>query len=274
MGSPSGGRTRPERSRARGLSVWLGALAAVWFTGHFAAARPMGPVFAAAVGSNYLTTASRTHQLPGAGVDCRSCHNFDSGMSHPVDFKPSMAIPGAFPLDEGKLTCITCHDASAGHASHGEPVGVRAGESGAALCSQCHTGASPFSKSAHALATGRAHFTSSSRAGQEGATGGLDRESQNCMSCHDGTAGIDAGTHQFQVAQFGPESDHPIGVPMRVTERTRSGDFRLARRIDARIRLFEGLIGCGSCHSVYSAGPAQLVISNHGSKLCLSCHVQ
>lgn len=274
MGNPAGCGGHPKRFRARGVPMLLGALAGAWFTGHFAAARPMAPFFSTTVRSNLLAPTSQALALPSTGVDCRSCHNFDAGMSHPVDIRPSMAIPGEFPLHDGNLTCITCHDASARHASHGEPVGVRTEESGAALCSQCHAGASPFAKSAHALATNRAHFASSSRAEHEGAPGGLDRESQNCMSCHDGAAGADAGTHQFRVGQSGPEGDHPIGVPMRVTERTRHGDFWLARRVDSRIRLFDGLIGCGTCHSVYAPGQAQLVISNHGSKLCLSCHVQ
>jgi predicted CXXCH cytochrome family protein len=38
--------------------------------------------------------------------------------------------------------------------------------------------------------------------------------------------------------------------------------------------LFDGNLGCGSCHSAYSKEPHLLVMNNRGSKLCLSCHTQ
>jgi predicted CXXCH cytochrome family protein len=43
--------------------------------------------------------------------------------------------------------------------------------------------------------------------------------------------------------------------------------------MDPRIWLFEGRVGCGSCHSPFAGGEALLVMSNVGSRLCLSCHV-
>ncbi len=47
---------------------------------------------------------------------CRSCHDgrLAAGEAHPVDMAPSaqMAhrIPSVFPLDSGKLNCLSCHD--------------------------------------------------------------------------------------------------------------------------------------------------------------------
>lgn len=96
------------------------------------------------------------------------------------------------------------------------------------------------------------------------------------MECHDGSAGPDAGSHPlaFGAGMSETSSEHPVGVFLRETERTRGGDFRIATNPDERIRLFGGKVGCGSCHSVYSPEPADLVMSNRGSRLCLSCHTQ
>ncbi|NNK62673.1 MAG: hypothetical protein HKO98_05620 [Gemmatimonadetes bacterium] len=42
--------------------------------------------------------------------------------------------------------------------------------------------------------------------------------------------------------------------------------------VDPRIRLFDGNLGCGSCHSVYAGEPGLLVMRNERSRLCTSCH--
>jgi len=41
---------------------------------------------------------------------------------------------------------------------------------------------------------------------------------------------------------------------------------------EQEIRLFEGRIGCGTCHDPFSKLPKQLVMSNKGSRICLACH--
>jgi hypothetical protein len=74
---------------------------------------------------------------------------------------------------------------------------------------------------------------------------------------------------------FGEPGDHPIGVQYRAT-RSSGDEVRLvpANRLDKRVRLFDNTVGCGSCHSVYSKQSNQLVMSNLGSKLCLTCHAE
>jgi predicted CXXCH cytochrome family protein len=98
------------------------------------------------------------------------------------------------------------------------------------------------------------------------------------MGCHDGASASDAGggVHAKQMRQGEGGADHPIGIPMRATSRTKDGDFKIANAasLDHRIRLFSGAVGCGSCHSVYSKEPKLLVMSNRGSALCLQCHKQ
>jgi hypothetical protein len=42
---------------------------------------------------------------------CAACHKLSMHSSHPVDIKPSFALPADMPLDErGFITCATCHD--------------------------------------------------------------------------------------------------------------------------------------------------------------------
>lgn len=45
------------------------------------------------------------------GEMCTACHRHAGQSSHPVDMKPSFALPADMPLDErGLMTCATCHD--------------------------------------------------------------------------------------------------------------------------------------------------------------------
>lgn len=40
---------------------------------------------------------------------CEQCHRFPHGLSHPVGVTSAIAPP-EFPLDAGRVTCLTCHD--------------------------------------------------------------------------------------------------------------------------------------------------------------------
>lgn len=205
---------------------------------------------------------------------CVACHHFEPVLTHPTNVMASMPVPPGLPLMGGLVTCLTCHDASAEHATTRQQVGLRTGADAQGLCMQCHQGASNTTKSIHALRTGIAHLNTKHPYDSHAASGVLDGESASCMACHDGTTASDAGSHAVRTSEGEPIPDHPIGIPMRETARNRDRDFRLSHRNDKRIRLFDGAIGCGSCHSVYSRDPGQLVINNRGSKLCLSCHAQ
>lgn len=193
-------------------------------------------------------------------------------MSHPVDVQPAMHRGPELPLENGKIACITCHDAAPDHPQRPGRVGVRV--DGGGLCLQCHQHDSTGTKAAHALSLRRAHLKSEKTPTGAAATFGADVESRECMSCHDGTTGRDAGSHRQVMGnnEFGAE--HPIGVRMRFGEQKRDHDFGMATRLDRRVRLFDGMVGCGTCHSPYSRQPGQLVMSNRGSALCLSCHTQ
>jgi predicted CXXCH cytochrome family protein len=65
-------------------------------------------------------------------------------------------------------------------------------------------------------------------------------------------------------------SRHPIGAEQH--PRGPGDNLVHPNSLDPRIRLFDGRVGCGSCHSPYAREHALLVMSNDRSALCLSCH--
>lgn len=204
---------------------------------------------------------------------CVSCHRFEPVLTHPTNVLASMRVPEDLPLKNGMVTCLTCHDAGPNHATGHQKVGVRGDSTGAGLCMQCHSNAQSSTKAVHTIRGGRAHLGSKSQFDAH-ASSIADGESVSCMGCHDGTSASDAGSHSIKRSQDDMLPDHPIGIPMRETGRKHDSDFRLNRTIDKRIRLYSGNLGCGSCHSIYSTEPKELVMNNRGSKLCLGCHAQ
>lgn len=272
---PSG---RARSRRRAGAFAWGGGLAALVLGGLLA-----GPSRADA--EVVEATPDRRPVAPISWTDssCNGCHRVDETFSHPVGMRPGMPIPEGFPLENGRMTCLTCHDGSDSRrhaeARSGSGAMLRPGISGLSLCAQCHEPSIGSSSDAHSLAAGRAHLRwPDERPDRHVAAfaSGLDAESGTCMECHDGSLASAVGSHSggsLVVSMMG--QDHPIGVPYRATERiARFGSGRVvhAGSLDWRIRLFDGTVGCGSCHSVYSDEPSHLVMSNLGSALCLSCH--
>jgi predicted CXXCH cytochrome family protein len=212
---------------------------------------------------------------------CAGCHQFDPMLSHPVNIAPSMTVPGELPLVDGRMTCQTCHT-EGGIEAHAEATRDHTGmlrmEAGL-LCAQCHSGAELTARSMHPTALGRAHLQAPVRMAVATDTpGALDAESRTCLGCHDGTVAGDivGAMSQGLAVQSG---NHPIGIAHANTLRG-SGAFKYqsdmpvvpASSLPHRFRLFNGNIGCGSCHSPYSDHKNYLVADNYGSRLCLTCH--
>lgn len=104
---------------------------------------------------------------------------------------------------------------------------------------------------------------------------GFDDDSRECMSCHDGTVASDAGRHAASAApDFETLREHPVGVEYRPGRPASDTRLKPTERLDPRVRLFDGQVGCGSCHSIYSSQRKLLVKNNIRSELCLSCHEQ
>lgn len=93
------------------------------------------------------------------------------------------------------------------------------------------------------------------------------------MGCHDGSLASDAGSHRSMRSLDHENQEHPVGT-VYSSASSKLSEMKLvpASRLDARVRLFDGKVGCGSCHSPYSHVSKQLIMSNSGSKLCLTCH--
>ncbi|MDZ4164846.1 MAG: cytochrome c3 family protein [Smithellaceae bacterium] len=199
---------------------------------------------------------------------CLECHKqVGAVLSHPSGLKPSFPLPAEFPLDwSGKMTCVTCHEV------HGKRKNLLVSEkTGKAFCITCHRGAL-LTKQGHEAVSSLVHqpqyeITKFDRP--------LDRESQDCLSCHDGgfarlrevTIGAGIWNHGR-----GAGVSHPVGVDYQ--QASRKGGYKRMTSLNRRIRFFNGKLGCGSCHSLYSALPAKLVMSNQGSALCLECHIK
>jgi len=227
--------------------------------------------------ANSLLPASST----GA---CTKCHGdiLRSGFMHPFDVRPErVSIPLDFPLaPSGLLVCTTCHGV---HAAHLDAFGqktyfLRRQERGRAFCAGCHTQSTLTG--GHELGLGEAHFQSkyiSTGYGQE-----LDETSKNCISCHDGTYGssvsLSSGVWQhssnYDPGGRGLSRKHPIGINYEEA-RLRHGrktDLRPLAMVDPRIQLYDGRLGCGTCHNPYSHLEDDLVMSNERSALCFTCH--
>ncbi len=73
---------------------------------------------------------------------CLNCHDYQEN-HHPVDFVPANAAKVPFPLFEGKVRCLTCHEMHGGPDGHGTPKLLRGGpyeNDRRQICFRCHSG--------------------------------------------------------------------------------------------------------------------------------------
>ena len=235
-----------------------------------------------------------------SSAGCLSCHEISAALSHPMGQVTSRSSERAaeeagLPLEGGGLVgCATCHDERALSLDHGSFTG----DAGLLrlpaerLCGTCHQGAGASgSVLAHGLFSGRAHYgglgglAGRADVGSDiGLDTGFDAETRSCLGCHDGSvAGVAsvAADSAVQPAAGGRrstvEAEHPIGVRydgLGVRSLRARSALRSAASLPAEFRLAEGRLGCGSCHSVYSASPGMLVRSTRHGGLCLGCHIK
>ena len=227
-----------------------------------------------------LSIGWMSRSAAGAVGGCATCHQTEDGFSHPIGVAPTMAVSAALPMENGVMTCTTCHDD--GETAHARatvdhrPM-LRGGLSKRALCMQCHEASSRSAAAMHAVG-GPAHVAwqgkrtrTTARAGRTFMT-----QPESCMGCHDGLISADATPGAVFVSTMNQLS-HPIGV-----DYSRSARARITQRgvaallpgdsLDERIHLNNGQVTCTSCHSIYSSEKKLLVMSNDHSRLCLSCH--
>jgi len=230
-------------------------------------------------------------KIPGAGEKrptlrkditqlCMNCHRQEDGLTHPVDIKPGMKVPPYFPLDwRGMVTCVTCHEVH--HQGFG-PSHMRTSARGQGFCISCHSGLDD--NKMHTLSGVNAHRSASPRllraAYSSGSKGGarLDQMSIKCLSCHDSIVGSAAMVQNQDMLRSRHSNvtglTHPVGVSYAEAKRKYKGAYRDIAALPPQIKFFEGMVGCGTCHSPYSGAHAQLVMDNYGSNLCLTCHIK
>jgi hypothetical protein len=215
------------------------------------------------------------------------CHAFDSLLTHPTGVVQARGIPPDMALDkQSRLTCLTCHN-SPNRSNSFQPPTQRPQRmlykpEGRQFCAKCHLRMSAglkakshwqFSTRAHLIpenSQSRGHIDSGQFAGR------IDSESRTCLSCHDDIfAVIPAyGSTTRRSTRFGRNgSDHPIGIDYAQAVSRRPGRLSFVPMTDERIRLFEGKVGCGSCHSLYAKTKNALVEPFDRDILCKKCHL-
>ena len=208
---------------------------------------------------------------PTVTLSCRACHvKLDQKRSHPSDVYPSMTVPQDMPLTDGKLTCLTCHYVHRRDntlLSSEKDSFLRRQVKGIFFCTLCHK----VNQNRHIVFENihAGTFTESDRSSR------IDRISLGCIECHDthfkvplNTPG--AGTWNHYQREF----NHIIGVPYKKLTARRMHEFTPEEMLGKEIRLFNGKIGCGTCHNIYSREKKLLAVNNNKSRLCLECHIK
>ncbi len=199
---------------------------------------------------------------------CEDCHrDVKETQSHPTNVYATLSVPKDMPLTDGMITCITCHYV---HPKEGKQLVedhffLRRLVKGPLFCSICHE----LDGKGHVV-LGEIHPGAYKETDKESS---IDKVSLDCIECHDDYfSQIDRlGAGQWQHYS---KMVHPIGIPYNEISMEKMYDFKPVSMLSKEVALFDGKIGCGTCHSIYSTIRAKLVMDNTGSKLCLECHIK
>ncbi len=209
------------------------------------------------------------------------CHDYDSGLNHPVGVQSNGHIPVDMPLNNmEQMTCLTCHDEL--NNTNGFAAYLRRAP-GSEFCASCHRDAGGFDpkKSSHWQFTNQAHLQNNkieSFYEEDFETiDGIDTESYTCLGCHDNiTAVIPAEneTAYERMQRWKQMRDHPIGMTYETRAQRKGHSFNVTFTIDSRIRFFNGRMGCGSCHNLYNTERNNPVLESDRGLLCRQCHIR
>lgn len=203
---------------------------------------------------------------------CLDCHTVPRDNSHPIGVLPSMDIPTGFLLDwAGKLTCATCHDP---HSSADNQY-LRIEARGRDFCVMCHQNFLQL-QDPHVGTISIAHSKSGVYDSDSPLAQILDPITLECLSCHDGVIASDAAYKIVggEAVTYEREGlSHPIGMDYRAAA-MQDRELRDVGSLSPYIALYDGKVGCASCHNPYSSQQRMLTMSNVGSALCLECHIK
>lgn len=201
---------------------------------------------------------------------CVGCHaDLKKSTVHPVDILPNISIPGDMPLSNGKLGCITCHFFHPFSDKYKNRSGnlLRRPGKGAVICASCHQ----INGKRHVVFENihRDSYRLSARNRR------LDTYTLQCVECHDRYLDRSFGSvTKGRRSRFKGLSNHPVGVPFDRVAVKKPRKFNPPHALPEEIRLFNGKIGCGTCHNAFSNEKSMLVMNNWQSRLCLKCHIK
>ena len=200
---------------------------------------------------------------------CATCHpSARNYQSHPTDFVPKMSLPGDVLLVDERFTCVSCHDVHDKKGMSGKGgYFLRRNISGKPFCLICHD----VDDKGH-LFIGATHV-GQFKVNDVGTR--IDEVTLLCLECHDDW--IDAMDREFRAGtwnHFSGRLNHPIGVSYQEAYRKKPVSYVHPSTLSEEIELFEGKIGCGTCHNRFRNKRFMLVMANNRSKLCFSCHIK
>jgi predicted CXXCH cytochrome family protein len=206
---------------------------------------------------------------PSVSAACETCHSdLEDTQSHPVDLYPSLKIPGDMLLVDGMFTCVTCHYVHPDEKKNflSDQLFLRRQVRGFLFCSICHE----IDEKGH-IVLGKVH--SGTYTVLDSASG-IDRMSLDCIECHDMHFKESLDFLGAGLWEHSSKNSHPIGVSYEKSSMKKMRDYRPSNTLRKGIRFFNGNIGCGTCHSIYSKRRNMLVMENTGSRLCRECHLK
>lgn len=222
-------------------------------------------------------------------VLCTNCHPIDM-QSHVVGILPHIPMPGDMPTDDaGRITCGTCHNP---HMNAVDPVTgektyfLRKSRPGKGFCLLCHEDPmfpgeqkifSESGKVTHRRSMTEAHGVASFTVTDSSVE--IDPLSEMCIGCHnESEAEPDPAALGMGIWDHGGGigRSHPIGVNY---DDAAWKDRTLVpvAELDRRIVLFDGKVGCCTCHNLYAEGGGMgLVIGDEEGylDLCQGCHIK
>ena len=218
-----------------------------------------------------------------------TCHDYEQALNHPVGITYTKTVSPDMPLDRNsRITCLTCHSQPTGSTTsqnnniQQEPFLHTPKDT--QLCASCHGEMRGNMKQrSHWQFSSRAHLADINPASTDTKEenfsinhGDIDRESNTCLGCHQDKTVTIIPSHETiaqKKARWREMKDHPIGMEYQQVATQKKTKYPFQYPIaNTKIRLFDGRVGCGSCHSLYSKNENNIVQNNGYNALCRDCH--
>lgn len=208
---------------------------------------------------------------PISNSRCVGCHaDLKWSQPHPVDIETNRLLPDDLPLVNGRLGCITCHFAHSFSDRYKNRSGnlLRRPGRGALFCAACHR---EIDGKGHVVYE-NIHRDSYRLSAIDSS---LDTYTLQCVECHDRYLDRSLGFGATgKRSSFNRQSNHPVGVSLVQIAAKNPRKFNHPDALPPNVRLFNGKIGCGTCHNAFSREKFMLVMNNWRSRLCLKCHIK